>query len=95
MLKGFDGSLQMNAFTLHDHRGIICLLRSKHPAVTLGRGKYANIYTTDPSRPQRPDRLDNHPSSHQHQKAISLKNLHALHYSMLFMKMAFQIKLRW
>jgi len=39
---------------------MICLLCSKHPAVTTGRGKNGNIYTSEPARPPRPYRLDNH-----------------------------------
>ena len=62
-LKGFDEPLQMNVFTLHAEGCIICLLCSKHPAVTTGRGKNGNIYTSEPARPPRPYRLDNHLSS--------------------------------
>ena len=61
----------MNAFTLHDHGGIICSLRSKHSAGSSRQGKYGNIYITKPAMPERPTRLDNHFSSHRHQKAIS------------------------
>ena len=43
----------------------ICLLCSKHPAVTTSWGKNSNIYTSEPARPPRPRpyRLDNHLSS--------------------------------
>ena len=33
-LKGFDESPQMNVLILHADGGIVCLLCSKHPAVT-------------------------------------------------------------
>ena len=72
-LKGFDESLNMNVFTLHADRGIICLLCSKHPVVNTGRRKNCNVFTTEPARPQRPSKLDNHISSDQHQNAISMK----------------------
>ena len=76
-LKGFDESLNMNVFTLHADGGIICLLCSKHPVVNTGRGKNCNVFTTEPARPQRPSKLDNHISSDQHQNAISMeKNQH-------------------
>jgi len=68
-LRGFDESLQMNMFTLHADGGIICLLCSKHPVVTTGRGKNGSIYTTRPSRPSCLDHL----SSDQHQNANNLK----------------------
>jgi len=72
-LKRFDESLLMNVFTLHADGGIIYLLCSKHPAVTTVRGKNGNIYTSEPARPPRPNRLENHLSPDQHQKANSLE----------------------
>jgi len=72
-LKGFDEFLLMNVFTLHADGGIICLLCSKHPVVTTGRGKNGNIYTLEPARPPRPYSLDNHLSSDQHQKVNSFE----------------------
>jgi len=51
---------------------MICLLCSRHPPVTTGRGKNGNIYTSEPARPPRPNSLDNHLSSDQHQKVNSL-----------------------
>jgi len=64
---------------------MICLLCSKHPAVTTDRGTNHNIYTSEPARPPRPYRLDNHLSSDQLQKANSLEKtqrvslFHAIH----------------
>jgi len=78
-LKGFDESLRMNMFTLHADGGILCLICSKHPAVTTSRGNNGNIYTTDPAIPPRPNHLDNHLSSDQHQKGLE-KTLNAFHY---------------
>ena len=63
----------MNMFTLHADGGIICLFCSKHPVVNTGRGKNCNVFTTEPARPQRPSKLDNHISSDQHQNAISME----------------------
>jgi len=71
----------MNVFTLHANGDKTCLLCSMHPAITTGRGNNSNIYTTEPARPPRPNRLDNHLSSDQHQKANSLEKLNALHHS--------------
>jgi len=48
-LKRFDESLQMNVLILHADGCIICLLCSKHPAVTTGRGKL--VIFTLPSMP--------------------------------------------
>ena len=39
---------------------MVCLLCSKHPAVTASRGINGNIYTSEPARPPRPYRLDNY-----------------------------------
>jgi len=72
-LKRFDESLQMNVFILHADGGITCLLCSKHPAFTIAQGKNGYIYTTEPARPPRPNRLDYHLSSDQHQKDNSLE----------------------
>jgi len=64
---------------------MICLLCSKHPAVTTSRGKNHDIYTSEPARLPRPYRLDNHLSSDQLQKANSLEKtqrvslFHAIH----------------
>ena len=66
-------------FTLHADGGILCLICCKHPAVTTSRGKNGNIYNTDPARPPRPNHLDNHLSSDQHQKGLE-KTLNAFHY---------------
>ena len=63
----------MNVFTLHADGGIICLLCSKHPVAITGRGKFADVYTSLPARPQRPSRLDMHLSSEQHQQAVKLE----------------------
>ena len=72
-LKGFDDALRMNVFTLHADGGIICLLCSKHPIAITGRGKFADVYTSVPARPQRPSRLDTHLCSEQHQQAVKLE----------------------
>ena len=63
----------MNVFTLHVDGGMICLLCSKHPVVNSGRGKNCNVFTTEPARPQRPSKLDNHISSDEHQNATSME----------------------
>ena len=63
----------MNVFTLHADGGIICLLYSKYPVVNTGREKNCSVFTTEPARPQRPSKLDNHISSDQHQNAISME----------------------
>jgi len=44
-----------------------------HPAVTTGRGKNGNIYTSEPARAPRPNHLDNHLSFEQLWKANSLE----------------------
>jgi len=69
----------MNVFTLHADGGIICLLCSKHLEVTTGQGNNGNIYTTESARPPRPNRLDFHLSSDQHQKANSLEK-NSMHF---------------
>jgi len=57
-LKRLDESLLMKMFTLHADGHILCLLCSKHPAVTTGQGMNASICTTEPPKPPRPNRLD-------------------------------------
>jgi len=67
----------------------------KHPAVTTGRGRSGNIYTAEVSRPPRPNFLGNHLSSDQQQKAngMEITQRISLLYFMLFISIAFQIKL--
>ena len=74
---GLNWKVLMNPYkwicSLYAGGDVTCLLCSKHQAVTTGRGKNGNIYTTEPARPPRPNRLDNHVSSDQQQKANSLE----------------------
>jgi len=64
---------------------MICLLCSKHPAVTTGRKKDGNIYTSEPAKPPHTYRLDNHLSSDLLQKVNILEKtqrislFHAIH----------------
>jgi len=70
---------------VHSACWMICVLCSKHPAVTTGRGKNGNIYTSEPARPPHPYRLDNHLSSDNSKKPIAWKKIqrislfHAIH----------------
>jgi len=84
-LKGFDKSLQMNAFTLNADVCIICWICSKHHTVNNDRGKTSNIYTTELASSPRSNLLDDHLSSDQQRNTSSQEKtqrisiFHAVH----------------
>ena len=67
---------------------------SKHPVVNTGREKNCNVFTTEPARPQRPSKLNNHISSDQQQKMqLAWKKINVLRCLIVCIRIALQIKL--